>query len=90
MTKKNLINRDHMMLADPKPVGHASMTVIDRLQDYSPTSQVLASGMVFLLLCKRYGVLPQTVFDTTQNMWNGAAGKHPELRAVESYLGEEI
>lgn len=84
------LDRDRMNMADPVAVGRAAMTNIDALQDLPAHEQVLGLATTFLLLCDRFGLRPNDVFLTSQNVMNGVAGKRPEFAAVQSYLAEEV
>jgi len=85
-----LLDKDKMNSADPLLVGRSAMTTIDALQDFDPETQVMGMAACFLLLCDRFKVQPGDVFQTTQNVMNGVAGKRPEFEAVQSYLAGEV
>ena len=85
-----MIDHDKMNLADPVSVGHSAMSVIDALQDFPAEIQSLGMATTFLLFCERFGLRPNEVFLTAQNVMNGVAGKRPEFEAVESYLVGEL
>ena len=84
------LNKDQMNNADPVQVGRAAMAVIDAVQDLTPEHQALGMAATFMLLCDRFKVKPQDVFETSQNVMNGVAGERPEFAAVQSYLKEEL
>ena len=66
------------------------MAVIDALQDFPKEIQSLGMAMTFILFCERFGLRPNEVFLTAQNVMNGVAGKRPEFEAVQSYLAGEL
>jgi len=84
------LNKDQMNMADPVMIGRTAMSVIDAVQDYTPEQQALGMAATFMLLCDRFGVKPQDVFETSQNVMNGVAGKRPEFAGVQSYLAGEL
>ena len=85
-----MLDQDKMNMADPVLVGRGSMAVIDALQDFDAETQVMGMAASFMLLCDRFDVRPNDIFQTVQNVMNGVAGKRPEFEAVQSYLAGEI
>lgn len=84
------LNRDIMNMAGPRDVAMASMTVLDRLQDFRPEIQIMGAAAVFLELAEFLGIPAQEAFTATKNLINGDEGKRPEFRAISDYLNGEL
>lgn len=84
------LNRDVLNMAGPRDVAMASMTVLDRLQDFRPEIQIMGAAAVFLELADHIGIPAQEAFTATKNLINGDDGKRPEFRAISAYLKGEI
>ena len=84
------IDRDSFNSVPIRNVTAASMTVLDRLQNFTPEVQVLASAAVFLTLCENLGTPAQEAFTTVKNVINGAEGKRSEFLALDAYVKGEI
>lgn len=81
-----MINRDLMNNARPRDVATAAMTVIDKLQNFQPHTQLMGAATVFLALAEYWNVPAQDVFRATQNLINSEDGKLPEFKAVDHYI----
>ncbi|WP_139812523.1 hypothetical protein [Ensifer aridi] len=84
------LNRDVMNMAAPVTVARASMTVLDRLQDFKPEIQIMGAAAVFLELAEHLGIPAQEAFSATKNLINGDDGKRVEFRAITAYLNGEL
>ncbi|MGH0299334.1 MULTISPECIES: hypothetical protein [Sinorhizobium] len=84
------LNRDTLNMAAPVNVARASLTVLDRLQDFEPEIQIMGAAAVFLELAEHLGIPPQEAFAATKNLINGDDGKRVEFRAIAAYLQGEL
>lgn len=84
-----MIDPDRFNLANPRRVGNTAFAVIDAIQQRPAEEQVLGMATAFMALCQLHKQHPGNVFQTVQNILN-ASGKRPEVRALESYLKEEL
>lgn len=84
------LNRDTMNMAAPVLVANASMTVLDRLQDFPAEIQIMGAAAVFLELAEHIGIPAQEAFSATKNLINGDDGKRAEFRAITAYLQGEL
>lgn len=85
-----LINRDDMNHASVQSVANASVSVIDRLQDYPAAVQVPAITAAFRLLIERLDLDPADAFTVADNIMNHADGRRTEFQAVAAYLANEV
>lgn len=88
--RKHVITSDDLNMANPELVGYASMQVIDSLQNHEPRYQVLGLAVGFVTFCRIHKINPQKAMEVADRVLDGASGKRPELRAIESYLREEV
>jgi len=84
------LNRDVLNMAGPREVAMASLTVLDRLQDFRSEIQIMGAAAVFLELAAHLGIPAQEAFAATKNLINGDDGKRAEFRAITAYLQGEI
>lgn len=84
------LDRDLLNVTGVKPAANATMTVIDRLQDFPPHVQVVGLAAAFLTMATHLGIPAQDVFTVTTNLINDAEGKRPEFAAVDAYLEGEV
>jgi hypothetical protein len=85
-----MIDPDKINNADAKRVATASVSVLDRLQNFQSHEQVMASAVVFLTLCEHLKVKAQDVFTTTKNLMNEKHRLRHEFAAVRDYVKYEI
>lgn len=90
MGRKLVITSDDLNMANPELVGYSSMEVINSLQNHEPRYQVLGLATSFVTFCRIHGINPVQAMEVSDRVLNGALGKRPELRAIESYMREEI
>lgn len=85
-----MIDPDKINNADAKRVASASISVIDRLQNFKSQEQVMSAAVVFLTLCDHFKVKAQDVFTTTKNLMNEKHELRHEFAAVRDYVKYEI
>lgn len=83
---------DKLVNAPRVETAHATLSVIDRVQDHhrNPGLQVAALAAAFLLMAERFQVSAQEAFTATQNLMNNHDGRAVEFEAVRLYLANEV
>lgn len=92
MTNRNLnsYDRDRLANMDIKRATHATMSIIDSIQDLTSEEQITGICATFILLADRLNIEPQDCFVLTKNLMNGADGKVSEFRGVQMYMEKEL
>lgn len=86
----NTFDKDRMNSASFREVGHGSMAVVSRLQDFRPEVRVLALAAVFAQVCKLYKVRPMDAMETAGRIAQERAKDSDEIRAVTMYVEKEM
>jgi hypothetical protein len=84
---------DYMGLtnAAPQRVARLSFLVINELQEGKHHEQIVASAVVFLLICEALKVSPQDVFTATKNLLSDEReGGQEQFRAIQAYVAGEL
>lgn len=84
------LNLDKMNNVAPQAVTTAVMGVLDALQNHPAEAQGPAAALVFLEVCRRFGITPQDVMTVARNILAHAEETSPELQAVSFYVKEEM
>lgn len=85
-----MLNRDVLGSIPSPQVANAAMTVIDRLQDFTPEAQMLGLAAAFQLLADHNKVSAPELFAFSDRIVNGVSGYRPEFRAVAMYMENEL
>lgn len=81
--------RDHLLNANHHSVAQAVMAIVDTLQHKKAETQIAASGILFLMVCERYGIEPREILNITDNILNRHEGRKPEYEAARLYMKHE-
>lgn len=81
---------DRLASVVPQRTGMAAMSLLTRLQDFTPEEQAAAAAVVFLLLIRKYGAHAGNVLAVGENIIGRALETNPELRAVFGYIQNEV
>ena len=81
---------DRLNAVDPKRVGLAAFSCIDRLQRFTPEQQVAAAAIVLQLQCRRFNAHVGTVLNVANNVIDRTIHETPQLGAVREYVKHEL
>lgn len=85
------MNRDKLLMADPKAVSRGCMHILHAMQSLPADVQLLSVAVVFLLLSDHFEQRGADTFNIVRSILNDKqGGKRPEFRACQSYIQEEL
>lgn len=84
------LNRDLMNNIAVGDAARDAMTVLDALQKMTPERQIIALTAVYRLMTERFGIEPQDIHTTADNIMNHAQGRRREFEAVADYMEGEL
>lgn len=85
------MNRDLLTNAQPEQVAHATMTLLDCMQNLQAENQTLGAAALFFLLCEHWRVDPREALGLARNLMCSTEGeRRPEFRAAAFYLRNNL
>ena len=81
--------RDHMLNVNHQSVANAVMAIVDALQHTKTETQITSSGIIFLMVCERYGIKPREILNIVDNILNRHEGRRAEYEAARMYMKHE-
>lgn len=82
-------SRDRLTNADHGAVASGVMRIVDAFQNERKEVQVAASGILFHLVCERYGLSPRDAHTVISNIMEHSAGRRKEYTAARMYMQNE-
>ena len=80
-------NRDLAANANPRRVGNAVMSLLNRLQDFTAEQQALSVTILFDLLAEHFGIRHADLFVFAHNL---TGTNRPEFAAARAYIQNEL
>lgn len=89
MSKQNI--SDRVTSAANHRVARRTFEVLDKTQDWQPEEQVLATGLMFLIWCRRYGEDPKVLLEQCGRRFrDGMTANNNHIAALRAVLKEDI
>lgn len=89
MHQEERFSRDRLMNVDHGAVASGVMRIVDALQNERQEVQVTSSGILFHLVCERFGLSPRETHTIVGNILNHSAGRRKEYTAARNYMHHE-
>ena len=89
MRTEERFSRDRLTNVDHGAVASGVMRIVDAFQNERKEVQVAASGILFHLVCERFGLSPRETHTIIDNILNHSAGRRKEYTAARLYMQNE-
>lgn len=83
-------NPDKVLNMPPKPVAQACYRHISNLDGEHPEVAGLGLAVALDRYCDRLGVHPKFFIETARQIFTDGEAIHPEFRAADQYMREEL
>lgn len=89
MHQEERFSRDRLTNVDHGAVASGVMRIVDAFQNERQEVQVASSGILFHLVCERFGLSPRETHTIVGNILNHSAGRRKEYTAARNYMYHE-